>query len=45
MLIPWTRAQRCRDLAEKCRAIVAMCDPSTEMQTLWVHSFSGLSTN
>ena len=33
MAKPLNRAQRCRDLAEKCRAIAAICDPSTEMQT------------
>jgi hypothetical protein len=27
------RAQRCRDLAEKCHAIAALCNPSTEMRT------------
>jgi hypothetical protein len=26
------RAERCRDLADECRAIAALCNPSTEMQ-------------
>jgi hypothetical protein len=26
------RAGRCRDLADECRAIAALCTPSTEMQ-------------
>jgi hypothetical protein len=27
------RAARCRDLADECHAIAALCDPSTEMRT------------
>jgi hypothetical protein len=27
------RAERCRDLARECRAIAALCEPSTEMRT------------
>ncbi len=29
---PLYRAERCRDLAEECRAIAALCAPSTEMR-------------
>ena len=30
---PFYRAERCRHLAEECRAIAAFCTPSTEMRT------------
>ena len=29
---PLYRAERCRDLSEECRAIVALCTPSTEIR-------------
>jgi hypothetical protein len=32
MLNPLYRAERCRDLARECRAIAALCAPSSEMR-------------
>jgi hypothetical protein len=32
MLNPLYRAERCRDLAQECRVIAALCVPSSEMR-------------
>ena len=32
---PLYRAECCRDLAEECRAVAALCAPSTEMRVYY----------
>jgi len=40
---PLYRAQRCRHLAEECRAIAALCTPSTEMRTHYIRECQSIT--